>query len=68
MILLKLTLRSLWNRRISLFLTILSIAVSIMLLLGVEYIRKEGAKFSQYYFGHGYGCGRSPWAGSVIVV
>ena len=41
MILLKLTLRSLWNRRISLFLTILSIAVSIMLLLGVEYIRKE---------------------------
>lgn len=41
MILLKLTLRSLWNRRLSLFLTILSIAISIMLLLGVEYIRKE---------------------------
>ncbi len=41
MILLKLTLRSLWNRRMSLFLTILSIAVSVMLLLGVEYIRKE---------------------------
>lgn len=41
MILFKLTLRSLWNRRMSLFLTILSIAVSVMLLLGVEYIRKE---------------------------
>lgn len=41
MILIQLTLRSLWNRRLSLFLTILSIAISIMLLLGVDYIRKE---------------------------
>lgn len=41
MILLKLTLKSLWNRRSSLLLTVLSIAISIMLLLGVEYIRKE---------------------------
>ena len=41
MILFKLTLKSLWNRRASLLLTVLSIAISIMLLLGVEYIRKE---------------------------
>ena len=41
MILLKITWRSLWNRRISLLLTLLSVAISIALLLGVEYIRKE---------------------------
>jgi len=41
MILLKLTWRSLWNRRISLMLTLLSVAISVSLLLGVEYIRKE---------------------------
>ena len=41
MILLKLTWRSLWNRRISLMLTLVSIAISVSLLLGVEYIRKE---------------------------
>ncbi len=41
MILLKLTWRSLWNRRVSLLLTLLSVAISIALLLGVEYIRKE---------------------------
>ena len=41
MILLKLTLRSLWNRRASLLLTLFSIAISVSLLLGVEYIRKE---------------------------
>lgn len=41
MILLQLTLRSLWNRRASLLLTLFSIALSIALLLGVEYIRKE---------------------------
>ena len=41
MILLKLTLRSLWNRRSSLMLTVLSIAISVALLLGVDYIRKE---------------------------
>lgn len=41
MILLKLTLLSLWNRRASVLLTILAIAISIALLLGVEYIRKE---------------------------
>ena len=41
MILLKLTWRSLWNRRISVILTLLSIAISVSLLLGVEYIRKE---------------------------
>jgi putative ABC transport system permease protein len=41
MILLKLALYSLWNRRASLLLTLLSIAISIMLLLGVDYIRKE---------------------------
>ena len=40
MILLKLTLRSLWNRRTSLMLTVLSIAISVALLLGVDYIRK----------------------------
>ena len=41
MILLRLTLRSLWNRRASLLLTLLAIALSVSLLLGVEYIRKE---------------------------
>lgn len=41
MILLKLTWNSLWNRRTSLMLTLLSIAISVALLLGVEYIRKE---------------------------
>lgn len=41
MILLKLTLLSLWNRRSSVLLTILAIAISIALLLGVDYIRKE---------------------------
>jgi putative ABC transport system permease protein len=41
MILLKLTWRSLWNRRVSVILTLLSIAISVSLLLGVEYIRKE---------------------------
>jgi len=41
MILLKLTWRSLWNRRISVILTLISIAISVSLLLGVEYIRKE---------------------------
>lgn len=41
MILLKLTLHSLWNRRASLLLTLFSIAISVALLLGVEYIRKE---------------------------
>lgn len=41
MILLKLTWQSLWNRRTTLLLTILSIAISVSLVLGVEYIRKE---------------------------
>nr|CAA6824800.1 MAG: ABC-type antimicrobial peptide transport system, permease component [uncultured Thiotrichaceae bacterium] len=41
MILLKLTLHSLWNRKASLLLTVMSIAISVALLLGVEYIRKE---------------------------
>jgi putative ABC transport system permease protein len=41
MILFKLTWRSLWNRRVSVILTLLSIAISVSLLLGVEYIRKE---------------------------
>lgn len=41
MILLKLTWKSLWNRRVSLMLTLLSIAISVALLLGVEYLRKE---------------------------
>lgn len=41
MILLKLTWQSLWNRRTTLLLTIISIAISVSLLLGVEYIRKE---------------------------
>jgi putative ABC transport system permease protein len=39
--LLPLTLKSAWNRRFSLSLTILSIAISIMLLLGVDQIRKQ---------------------------
>ncbi|PWQ93131.1 ABC transporter permease [Leucothrix arctica] len=41
MILFKLTWHSLWNRRVSVILTLLSIAISVSLLLGVEYIRKE---------------------------
>ena len=41
MILLKLTWKSLWNRRISLILTVFSIAISVALLIGVEYINKE---------------------------
>lgn len=41
MILLRLALKSAWNRRISLGLTVLSLAISIMLLLGVDMIRKE---------------------------
>jgi putative ABC transport system permease protein len=41
MILLTLTLRSLWNRRASVLLTVFSVAISVALLLGVEYIRKE---------------------------
>lgn len=41
MILLKLTLHSIWNRRISLILTIIALALSVTLLLGVDYIRKE---------------------------
>lgn len=39
--LLPLTLKSAWNRRLSLTLTIFSIAISIMLLLGVDQIRKQ---------------------------
>lgn len=34
-------LKSAWNRKLSLFLTVLSLAISIMLLLGVDKIRKE---------------------------
>ncbi|TXH70002.1 MAG: FtsX-like permease family protein [Thiothrix sp.] len=45
MVLLKLTLRSLWNRRATVLLTIVAIAISVALLLGVNYIRKE-AKIS----------------------
>lgn len=41
MILLKLTWKSLWNRRISLILTVFSIAISVALLIGVEYVNKE---------------------------
>ena len=41
MILLKLTWKSLWNRRINLILTVFSIAISVALLIGVEYINKE---------------------------
>lgn len=41
MILLRLVLKSAWHRRTSLLLTILSIAISICLLLGVDKIRKE---------------------------
>lgn len=39
--LLPLTLRSAWNRRLSLSLTVVSIALSVMLLLGVDMIRKQ---------------------------
>lgn len=41
MILLQLTLRSLWNRRTTLLLTLVSIALSVSLLLGVQYMSKE---------------------------
>lgn len=41
MILLKLTWKSLWNRRINLILTVVSIAISVALLIGVEYLNKE---------------------------
>lgn len=41
MILFKLTWQSLCNRRVTVLLTIFSIAISVCLLLGVEYIRKE---------------------------
>lgn len=39
--LLKLSLKSAWNRKFSLSLTIISIAISILLLLGVDMIRKQ---------------------------
>lgn len=39
--LLSLTMKSAWNRRLSLSLTIISIAISILLLLSVDQIRKE---------------------------
>lgn len=39
-----LTLKSAWNRRLSLSLTILSIAISVMLLLGVDQVRKEAKR------------------------
>ncbi|MEZ4705712.1 MAG: FtsX-like permease family protein [Caldilineaceae bacterium] len=41
MILLRIVLKSAWHRRTSLLLTILSIAISVTLLLGVDKIRKE---------------------------
>ena len=41
MILIRIVLKSAWHRRTNLFLTILSIAISIVLLLGVDKIRKE---------------------------
>jgi len=41
MILVKIVLKSAWHRRTSLLLTILSIAISVSLLLGVDKIRKE---------------------------
>ena len=41
MILLRIVLKSAWHRRASLILTILSIAISVALLLGVDKIRKE---------------------------
>jgi putative ABC transport system permease protein len=41
MILIRIVLKSAWHRRTSLLLTILSIAISISLLLGVDKIRKE---------------------------
>lgn len=41
MILLRIVLKSAWHRRTSLLLTILSIAISVSLLLGVDKIRKE---------------------------
>ena len=41
MILFRLVLKSAWHRRFSLLLTVLSIAISISLLLGVDKIRKE---------------------------
>ena len=41
MILLKLTLHSMWNRRTSLVLVLLSIAISVALLISVDYVRKQ---------------------------
>ncbi|MCV6639598.1 FtsX-like permease family protein [Candidatus Albibeggiatoa sp. nov. NOAA] len=41
MILLKLAAKSIWNRKVSLSLAMISIAISILLLLGVDKIRKE---------------------------
>ncbi len=41
MILLRIVLKSAWHRRTSLILTVLSIAISVSLLLGVDKIRKE---------------------------
>lgn len=41
MLLLKLTGASLWNRRGTVLLTLLTLTISIALLLGVEYVRKE---------------------------
>ena len=41
MMLVRIVLKSAWHRRTSLLLTILSIAISVSLLLGVDKIRKE---------------------------
>ncbi len=41
MIILRIVLKSAWHRRVSLLLTVLSIAISVSLLLGVDKIRKE---------------------------
>ncbi|MEH6357834.1 MAG: ABC transporter permease [Pseudomonadales bacterium] len=41
MMLIKIAFKSLLNRKVTLSLTVLSIAVSVMLLLGVEHVRKE---------------------------
>ncbi|MGE3712315.1 MAG: ABC transporter permease, partial [Hyphomicrobiaceae bacterium] len=45
MIIARLALQSLWNRRVTAVLTILSIALSVMLLLGVDKVR-TGARTS----------------------
>ncbi len=48
MVLLRLTAHSLWNRRLSVALTLLSIAISTALLLGVNHLREEAQRgFSQ---------------------